>query len=625
MRINNSQELRKKFLDFFQKRGHAVIPSAALVPQNDASVLFTTAGMHPLVPFLLGAKHPAGKRLVNVQKCLRTTDIDDVGDNRHLTFFEMLGFWSLGDYFKEQAIPWTFEFFTSPENLAFNPEQVYVSVFSGDNDVARDQQSIDIWKKVFLENPGKSIAAEFSEDIFAVAEKDTTGKNRIFPYGREKNWWQAGEKGPAGPDTEMFYDTEGNLPLAMRVKHAKSTIKEKCHINCDCGRFIEIGNDVFMQFNGIGNGKYEALVQKNVDVGWGFERLLTIISGQTSVFDTDLFKGAYDILLNELGEMTNDQEVKARIIIDHVRAATFMVSDDVLPSNKDRGYVLRRILRRAMVHAKLLGLKPGWLEKMLENYISFYKEAYPELTQNRGAILDVILEEEKKFGKTLEQGLREFRKIKTVSGKDAFDLFQSFGIPWEITKELALQYGQKIDKKEFEFEFKKHQEISRTAAAGKFKGGLADHSEKVVRLHTATHLMQAALRKVLGATVFQKGSNITNERSRFDFTYQEKMTAAQIKQVEDLVNEWISKNLKVQKDIMTPAEARTLGAIGLFGEKYGETVSVYTIMDKDGNVYSREFCGGPHVENTGTIGQFKISKEEAVSAGVRRIKAVIAP
>jgi|SRR5579872_2977166 len=626
MNVYSSRELRKKFLDFFAARGHKIIPSAPLVPQNDPSVLFTIAGMHPLVPYLLGAEHPEGKRLASIQKCVRTIDIDDVGDNRHLTFFEMLGCWSLGDYFKESMIPWTFEFFTSKENLGFDPQRIYVTVFKGDDRAPADKESIELWKKTFLSNPGKPIQAEFSEDIYALAENDPSGKNRIFPYA-SKNWWQAGETGPAGPDTEMFYDTEGDLPFDMRVKHAKSGIKEKCHVNCDCGRFIEIGNDVFMEYNGSGAGKYEKLKQKNVDIGWGFERLLALINGQTSVFDTDLFKSAYDLLIDRLGVISPEQEVKVRIILDHTRTAVFMVSDGVLPSNKERGYILRRILRRAIIHGKLLGLTDDWLEQIVANYIHFYKEVYSELEQNRRNILNTILEEQNKFGKTLEAGLKEFKKYQIISGKDAFNLFQSFGIPWEITKELAQQSGQKVDRDEFESEFKKHQELSRAAGSekGVFKGGLADHQPKTIRMHTATHLMQAALRKVLGAHVIQKGSNVNAERTRFDFPNPEKMTAEQIKQVEDLANQWISADLTVKKETMNRDQAFELGALGQFGEKYGDTVSIYTIIDRNGNVVSREFCGGPHVEHTGEIGKFKVIKEEAVSAGTRRIKATIEP
>jgi len=627
MNVLSSRELRQKFLDFFASKGHTIIPSAPLVPQNDPSVLFTTAGMHPLVPYLLGENHPGGKRVADVQKCVRTTDIDGVGDHRHLTFFEMLGNWSFGDYFKAEAIAWSFEFLTGPDYLGIDPKNLYVSVFAGDHDVARDDDAIAAWQKAFSGHPKQPIAAQFSLDVHEVAENDASGKNKIFPYGRAKNWWQAGETGPAGPDTEMFVDTEGGLPAEMRVKHARSGMKEACHINCDCGRFVEIWNDVFMQYNGLGGGKYEPLKQKNVDTGMGFERVLTFLHGAATVFDTELFKGAYAILLDQVSELSGEQEIKARIILDHTRTATFMVADGVVPSNKERGYILRRILRRAIIHGKLLGLAPGWLEKMVENYINFYKEAYPELEQNRRNILNVILEEENKFGKTLEAGLKEFRKYETVSGKDAFNLFQSFGIPWEITAELAKQAGKQIDKGEFEAEFKKHQELSRAAGAekGVFKGGLADHEPKTVRMHTATHLMQAALRQVLGSHVIQKGSNVNAERTRFDFPNPEKVTPEQLKQVEDLVNSWIFQDLTVKKETMTRDEAFKLGALGQFGEKYGDTVSIYTIMDPSGKVYSREFCGGPHVEHTGAIGKFRVLKEEAVSAGTRRIKATIEP
>ena len=623
MKRLTAQQLRAAFLGFFESKGHTVIPSAPLVPQNDPTVLFTTAGMHPLVPYLLGENHPGGKRVVDVQKCIRTTDIDDVGDNRHLTFFEMLGNWSFGDYFKADAIAWSFEFLTSKDWLDLDPSQLYVSVFAGDAEVARDQEAIDAWVKAFSTHPTKPINAQFSEDVYTFGSV-----KRIFPYSRDKNWWQAGDKGPAGPDTEMFIDTEGELPENMRVKHAHwlklSGSSEACHINCDCGRFIEVWNNVFMQYNGLGNGKYEALAQQNVDTGMGLERVLTFSQGQNNVFDTELFKSAFNIIFDQLGEATNLQEDKARIIVDHLRASTFMAADGVVPSNKERGYIMRRILRRAIVHGKILGLKGDFVEKIVSGYISEYSEAYPELEQNRRNILSVILEEEQKFGKTLEAGLKEFRKYKEVTGTDAFNLFQSFGIPWEITKELALQSGMHINKEEFETEFKKHQELSRTASAGTFKAGLADHSEIVVRMHTATHLLQAALRKVLGENVFQKGSNITPERLRFDFTHPEKMSVEQIAEVEKIVNENISRDLTVTKEIMTPDQARAQGAIGLFGEKYGDTVSIYTISDiKSNEIVSREFCGGPHVAHTAEIGKFKILKEEAVSAGVRRIKAVV--
>jgi alanyl-tRNA synthetase len=618
----SAQQLRQKFLDFFASKGHTIIPSAPVVPENDPTVLFTTAGMHPLVPYLLGEKHPGGTRVADVQKCIRTTDIDDVGDNRHLTFFEMLGNWSFGDYFKDESIAWSFEFLTSEAGLSLDPAHIYVTVFKGDKDVPKDEQAINAWKKAFSSHMTRPINAELSKDIYVFG-----GDSKIFAYPRTKNWWQAGDLGPAGPDTEIFVDTEGSLPGELKVKHqhwldrTKST--EKCHVNCDCGRFIEIWNNVFMQYNGLGGGKYESLKQTNVDTGMGFERLLTYLHGQNSVYDTELFKGALDVLIAQLGVITNEQEVKTRIIVDHIRAAVIMVADGVVPSNKERGYILRRILRRALVHGRMLGMKGEWVKEILEVYINQYQEQYPEIRNNKETILKIILEEEAKFGKTLEAGLKEFRKYTDITGTDAFNLFQSFGIPWEITSELALETGMQIDKSEFENEFKKHQDLSRTASAGTFKGGLADHSEEVVKMHTATHLLQAALRKVLGEHIQQKGSNITTERLRFDFTHPEKMTPEQIQEVESMVNQNIQKDLLVTKEIMTPDQARKNGAIGLFGEKYGETVSIYTIADSEGTVYSKEFCGGPHIEHTSVIGHFKIQKEEAVSAGVRRIKATI--
>ncbi len=621
-----AQQLRQKFLDFFESKGHTIIPSAPVVPQNDPTVLFTTAGMHPLVPYLLGEDHPGGKRVANIQKVIRTTDIDDVGDNRHLTFFEMMGNWSFGDYFKDESIAWSFEFLTSKGALNIDPKNIYVTVFEGDSEVGRDEQAISAWKKAFRSHTTDPTEVELEEDVYSFGA-DVNPNAKIFPYSRSKNWWQAGEKGPAGPDTEIFVDTEGSLPVEMRVKHnhwVKETgASERCHVNCDCGRFIEIWNNVFMQYNGLGQGKYEVLKQANVDTGMGFERLLTYLHGQSTVYDTELFKRAFDVLIDQLGAITNVQEVKTRIIVDHIRASVFMVADGVVPSNKERGYILRRILRRAMVHGRVLGMQGDWIRKMVEVYIEQYKQQYPELEKSSAVILGTILEEEIKFSKTLEAGLKEFRKYQKVSGSDAFNLFQSFGIPWEITKELALQSGMEINKEDFELEFKKHQDLSRTASAGTYKGGLADHSEEVVKMHTATHLLQAALRSVLGEHVAQRGSNINSERLRFDFTHSEKMTSEQISEVEKIVNQNIEKDLKVIKEIMTPEQAREKGAIGLFGEKYGETVSVYSIVDGEGNAVSREFCGGPHVEHTGVIGAFKITKEEAVSAGVRRIKAVL--
>jgi alanyl-tRNA synthetase len=626
-----ANQLRSKYLDFFKSKGHTIIPSASLIPQNDASVLFTTAGMHPLVPYLLGQQHPGGTRVADSQKCVRTTDIDEVGDNRHLTFFEMLGNWSFGDYFKEEAVAWSFEFLTSEDWLNISPKNLYVTVFKGDDDVARDDQAIGAWKKAFRSHKSNQIAAEAQDDIYDFGEV-----NKIFLYGRNKNWWQAGDIGPAGPDTEMFVDAEGDLPNEMRVKHkywqAETGGTEKCHVNCDCGRFIEIWNDVFMQYNGVGGGKYQPLNQKNVDTGMGLERVLAFLNGQQSVYDTDLFSGAFDIIAQQIGISTAEQERKQRIITDHLRAAVFMVSDGVIPSNKERGYILRRILRRAFAHGKMLGLSGEWVRQIVSHYIEFYSEAYPDLKTNNNLVLEVILEEELKFAKTLEEGFKELKSQinsnpnATYSGAQAFHLFESFGMPLEITNEILKSEDQKLTT-DFDSEFNNlltsHKDNSRTAAAGMFKGGLADHNPKTIRMHTATHLMQAALRKVLGDHVFQKGSNVTSERTRFDFTHNEKMTPEQLAEVEHFVNEAIAKDMKVQRDEMTPEQARAEGALGVFGEKYGEIVSIYTIVDADGTVFSREFCGGPHVNHTGEVGGFKIQKEEAVSAGVRRIKATI--
>ena len=592
-----AQELREKYLKFFESKGHTIIPSASLVPENDPSALFVNSGMFPLVPYLLGEKHPAGKRLTDVQKCIRTGDIEEVGDNTHLTFFEMLGNWSLGDYFKHEAINWSFEFLTSQEYLNLPLERLAVSVFAGDNDAPRDDESASIWKSL------------------GIAEE------RIAYLPKEDNWWIAGSSGPCGPDTEMFYWIDDGAPAPKNFQETKAD-----------KRWVEIWNDVFMQYYKSPDGRIEPLKQQNVDTGMGLDRTLTVLNGQTSVFDTELFKPLFDVigLGNEI--LSGDEIRKSRIIVDHIRAAVFLAADGVEPSNKDRGYVMRRLLRRAMVMARLLNLQPTWLKALVGQVIFTYSSPYTELRDNNEKIFQIIEGEQRKFEATLEKGLKEFTNLskqytvdsKQLTGKDAFDLYQTYGFPWELTKELAESFGQKIDKAEFESEFKKHQELSRTASAGQFKGGLASHSDKIVRLHTATHLLNAALRQVLGENVWQKGSNITEERTRFDFTHDKKMTPEEILAVEALVNDWIVRDLKVKREMMTLEEARKLGAIGVFGEKYADTVSIYTIYDPlSEEIISREFCGGPHVEHTGIIGQFKIQKEEASSAGVRRIKATI--
>jgi len=602
-----AQQLREKYLNFFKSKNHTIIPSASLVPENDPSALFTNSGMFPLVPFLLGEKHPAGKRLANVQKCIRTVDIENVGDDTHCTFIEMLGNWSLGDYFKEDAIKWSFEFLTSSDYLNLSLDRLGFSVFAGDKDAPRDEESAEVWESL-------GVKAE-----------------RIAYLPKGDNWWIAGQTGPCGPDTEMFYWIDDGTPAPDNFQKTK-----------DDKRWVEIWNDVFMQFEKQADGKLVPLKQKSVDTGMGLDRVLAVLNGQKSVYDTELFDPMFQVLELDQEVMSNDEVRKARIVVDHIRAAVFIVGDGVEPSNKDRGYILRRLLRRAMVMGRLLNLKHHWLDAIIGKVVTTYAEAYQDLLDKSENIYSVILAEQKKFESTLEKGLKEFEKLikqhsgvgagfkpaptegSQLTGKDAFDLYQTYGFPWELTEELAVASGQKIKKTEFEAEFKKHQELSRTASIGQFKGGLASHSDKIVRLHTATHLMNAALRKVLGENVWQKGSNITEERTRFDFTHDRKMTPAEIAEVEMLVNQWIKMDLKVKKEIMPSDEARKLNAIGVFGEKYAQDVCIYTVYDeKTGEVISREFCGGPHVEHTGIIGKFKIQKEEASSSGIRRIKAII--
>ena len=588
-----AQQLREKYLNFFQSKNHTIIPSASLVPADDPSILFTTAGMHPLVPFLMGEKHPGGSRVVNAQKCVRTGDIDEVGDNTHLTFFEMLGNWSFGDYFKKEAIEWSWEFLTSAEHLNLDKNRLAFSVFAGDEDAPRDEESAQIWESLGV------------------------AKHRLAFLPKKNNWWIAGETGPCGPDTEMFFWTDaGSEPALPFQDHYEDP------------RWVEIWNDVFMQYNKTAGGKYEPLEQKNVDTGMGLDRVLAVLNGQTSVYDTELFKPMFDVigLRNEI--LSGGEVAKARIILDHIRASVFITADGVEPSNKDRGYVLRRLLRRAMVYARVLNLQATWLKALIGQVITVYASAYPQLVENSNKIFEIIESEQAKFGKTLEKGLREFRKLVSdedgLTGKEAFDLYQTYGFPWELTRELMAGEGKEVIKEEFEQEFKKHQELSRTASAGQFKGGLASHSKKIIRLHTVTHLMNAALREVLGKDVWQKGSNITEERTRFDFTHGRKMTPEEITAVEELVNGWIKRDLKVKKEIMPLEEAKKLEAIGVFGEKYADEVSIYSVYDPSTDeIISREFCGGPHVEHTSTIGNFKIKKEEASSSGVRRIKAIV--
>lgn len=592
MKKITAQELRTKWLQFFKEKNHTIIPSASLVPENDPSVLFTMAGMFPLVPYLMGQQHPGGTRVANCQKCIRTIDIDEVGDDTHLTFFEMLGNWSFGDYFKKEAIEWSYEFLTDEKWLGIPKERLAFSVFAGDQDAPFDEESFEHWKRLGIPEA------------------------RIAKLPKEDNWWIAGATGPCGPDTEMFYWIDDGTPAP---ENFQETASDK--------RWVEIWNDVFMQFDKQADGTLVPLEKQNVDTGMGLDRVIAVLNGHRSVYDSEFFTGMFEVIGKSQEVLSGDELRKARIVVDHIRASVFIAADGVEPSNKERGYILRRLLRRSMVYARALNLQGHWLSGLIGKVMQEYSEAYPELITNADKIFALLEGEQKKFGATLEKGLKEFDKLfqkqQQISGTDAFNLYQSFGFPLELTEELATNYGQEVNKEEFAAEFKKHQELSRTASAGTFKGGLADHSDIVVRYHTATHLMHKALRDVLGPDVWQKGSNITAERTRFDFTYPQKMTDEQKKQVEDLVNKWIQADAKMEQEMMPLEKARELGAIGLFGEKYADTVSIYTATDKDGNVISREFCGGPHVEHTGVIGKFRIAKEEAVSAGVRRIKAVI--
>ena len=578
-------EIREKYLNFFKQHGHKVIPSAPLIPENDPSVLFTTAGMQPLVPYLLGEKHPEGKRLTDYQKCLRTNDIEEVGDNRHLTYFEMLGNWSLGDYFKEESIQMSFDFLT--KELQIPVEKLSVTCFAGDEDCPKDEVSAEAWKKVGIP------------------------EERIYFYGKDDNWWIAGEEGPCGPDTEMFYDT------------GKPACGPDCQPSCDCGKYVEIWNNVFMEYFKDKNG-YSKLKQQNVDTGLGLERMTMLLQGKETPFDTELFSPVMD-KLKELQKV--DIIESRRIIAEHLRSSMMIISDGGRPSNIDRGYVLRRLIRRLIRHLNKLQIDLNELTNLIEINVENLKEMYPDLEKNKDTIKSVIIEEKDKFVKTLAHGEREFekevKKLKeqnkeTIPGTIVFRLYDTYGFPPEVTKELAQENGFKVDLKEFEELFKKHQEKSRQGAEHKFKGGLADQNEKTIAYHTATHLLHQALRTVLGDHVKQSGSNITEERLRFDFTHPQKMTKEEIQKVEDLVNEQIQRNLDVTCEEMSYEDAKKSGAIGLFTDKYGDKVKVYTIGD-----FSKEICGGPHVSNTKGMGTFKIKKEESSSSGIRRIKAVL--
>ena len=603
-----SQSLREMYLNFFQEKGHKVISSASLIPENDPTVLFTTAGMHPLVPYLLGEKHPAGNRLTDVQKCVRTGDIDDVGDERHCTFFEMLGNWSLGDYFKAEMIPWSYEFLTDKKYLGIPSDQIAVTVFGGDETLPRDDEAAALWEQAGIK------------------------KENIYFMPRENNWWgPAGLTGPCGTDTEMF---------VIRKPKCSPT----CNPDCNCGAFLEIWNDVFMRFNKQADGSYTELSQKNVDTGMGLERALCVLNGKSSVYETDLFEDAIKEISALTGKTYGESEEVTRafrVLLDHVRTATFMLGDEkgIVPSNTDQGYILRRIIRRAVRFGRKIDLPEGSLAKISETFIQKYKTVYPELSLNREKIAEELNKEEGKFSKTLQQGLKEFEKCLSgierknafmsqkdpayvpetvIPGKSAFRLYDTYGFPVEITAEMAKERGFDVDVAGYNAAFEEHQSKSKAGSEQKFACGLADHKEQTTNLHTATHLLHAALKKVLSPDVNQKGSNITEERLRFDFNYPQPMSAEQIKAVEDLVNEQIKADIPVVMKEISLDEAKEEGFTGLFESKYGERVKTYTIGD-----FSKEICGGPHAESTGKLGTFKIQKEQSCASGIRRIKAVL--
>ena len=599
-----TNELRARFLQFLREKGHTIVPSASVIPENDPTVLFTTAGMHPLVPYLLGAKHPAGTRLADVQKCVRTGDIEEVGDNRHLTFFEMLGNWSLGDYFKRESVAWSFEFLTSPRWLNINPGKIYVTVFEGDADAARDLETMVLWQDAFK---SRGLDAKLNE--------------RIFAYPKAKNWWgPAGMTGPCGPDTEIFYDTG-------RPHDPK--FGERCHPNCDCGRFIEIWNNVFMEYNKSAAGAFEPLVQKNVDTGMGLERTVAVLNGCDNVFEIDNFQAILKAISKLSGKTYGAvlaDDLALRIVADHIRTATFIIGDTrgVGPSNVDQGYIVRRLIRRAVRYGRQLGIEGFFTSQIAQVVVDLFKDAYPELQKNLDRIIGDLDAEEDKFSRTLQNGLREVEKVQRdleanmlIPGEVAFRLYESFGFPKELTEEVI---GKKVDGPSWDAEVKRHQDLSRQGAEKKFKGGLADHSAETTRLHTATHLLHQALRQVLGDHVEQKGSNITALRLRFDFSHPTKVTPEELQKVEAIVNDVVARDLPVHFEEMTVPEAKRRGAIGLFEDRYGDKVKVYVIGD-----FSAEICGGPHVSHTAEVGRFKIQKEEASSAGVRRIKAILEP
>ena len=585
----SSEELKKKYLAFFQKNGHKVIVNASLIPDNDPTALFISAGMHPLVPYLLGQPHPSGKRLVDVQKCLRTSDIDEVGDSFHLSFFEMLGNWSLGDYFKEKSIPWSYEFLTSKEWLNIDIDRLSVTVFAGDEKISRDTESARIWEDLGFP------------------------KERIFYLPKKDNWWgPVGNTGPCGPDTEIFYDT-GKDPCGI-----------ECKPGCSCGKYNEIWNNVFMEYNKTPDGNYELLEQKNVDTGMGVERTTAVLQGKNNVYETEIFTPLIEKIKELVGveEISANQVRSVRVICDHSRAATFILAEGIVPLNVEKGYVLRRMIRRAIRHGKLIGIEDEFLSIISKAVIESCSKDYPNLKTCEDSIVSEFKKEYNKFNNTLSKGVNRFNSIakkkNKIDGKDAFLLYQSFGFPIEITKELGLENGIFVDVQGFNEEFEKHQEVSRASADKRFGSGLADTADETVKLHTATHLLNEALRRVLGKEITQKGSNITQERLRFDFNFDRKLTDEELKDVEKLVNEQIKKAIPVKRIETTLEEAKKMGSQAVFEQKYGEKVSVYSVGD-----FSIELCSGPHVKNTDELGKFKIVKEEGISAGVRRIRAVL--
>lgn len=593
-----ADELRQKYIDFFTKKhNHSEIAGKSLVPENDPTVLFTTAGMHPLVPYILGEPHPAGTRLVDYQKCIRTGDIDEVGDPHHLTFFEMLGNWSLGDYFKDEAIRMSYEFLTSGEWLGINPDDLSVTVFAGDGDAPRDDESAGIWRDLGIP------------------------EERIYYFSKADNWWgPAGATGPCGPDTEMFIDTG---------IHACGP---DCKPGCSCGKYFEVWNDVFMQYNKTADGRYEPMERKCVDTGMGVERTAAIMQGKKTVYEIEMFRPLMDTVSELTGTVCGaapETDVSIRIIADHCKTAAFILGDEngIPPSNLGQGYILRRLIRRAIRHGRKLGVEGTFLSRPAEEVIAMYRHVYPELEKRREFILAELSKEEEKFLETLKKGESEFEKMlpnllknpaKVIPGRVAFKLYDTYGFPIEITEELAKEHGMSVDNEGFQKAFEKHQELSKQGAEKTFKGGLADNSRQVTRLHTATHLLHQALRMVLGGHVEQKGSNITAERLRFDFSHPDKLTPEQIAEVESIVNEQIERDLPVGMEMKSLDEALGEGAHAFFTDRYEEQVKVYTIGD-----FSKEVCGGPHAEHTGELGKFKIKKEQSSSAGVRRIRAVL--